>query len=119
MQIKDLASQRGPNLPKDRGSRAKRAAPDGGVLYVLRESDGFRCLYGLRLDPRTGRDRGEPFLVAHIHNATLRSGSTGLGSAVATGLFVADLYETRGNIWTAQLVRGGNRTVGNIRGGAR
>jgi Tol biopolymer transport system component len=94
-------------LKVGRTERTAGLSPDGGVLYVLLESDGFRCVYGLRLDPATGQPRGEPFIVAHIHDATLRWGTTGYGSAVATGLFVADLYETRGNIWTAQLVRGG------------
>jgi hypothetical protein len=85
--------------------RTAGISPDGGVLYVLLETDGFRCAYGLRLDPITGLPRGEPFPVAHVHNSAWRWGSTGYGSAVGTGLFVASLYDTRGNIWMSQIVR--------------
>jgi serine/threonine protein kinase/Tol biopolymer transport system component len=86
--------------------RTAGISPDGGLLYVLLESDGFRCVYGLKLDRRTGLPQGEAFPVVHVHNATWRWGSTGYGSAVGNGLFVAQLYESRGNIWMSQLVRG-------------
>jgi hypothetical protein len=85
--------------------RTAGISPDAGLLYVLLESDGFRCLYGLKLDRRTGLPQGSPFPVVHVHNAVWRWGSTGYGSAVGSGLFVADLYEIRGNIWMSQLVR--------------
>jgi hypothetical protein len=53
--------------------------------------------------------QGDPFSVAHIHDANLVSGSTGYGSAAAVGLFVVNLYESRVNIWTPQLVGGRTR----------
>ena len=87
--------------------RTAGISPDGGLLYVLLESDGFRCVYGLKLDRRTGLPHGEPFPVVHIHKATWRWGGTGYGSAVGNGLFVAWLRESRGNIWMSQLARGG------------
>ena len=67
--------------------------------------DGFRCLYGIRLNPTTGlpTGAGEPFPVAHFHDATRRWGSTGMGSAVARGVFLADLFETSGNVWMTTL----------------
>ena len=40
--------------------RTAGLSPDGSLLYVLLETDGFRCLYGLRLDPKTGHPRGTP-----------------------------------------------------------
>jgi serine/threonine protein kinase/Tol biopolymer transport system component len=79
--------------------RTAGLSPNGRLLYVLLERDGFRCLYALGLDPTTGRPTGEPFVVAHFHDASRRWGSTGLGSAVAESLFLADLFETTGNIW--------------------
>jgi len=82
--------------------RTAGISPDGGVLYVLLETDGFRCAYGLRLDPNTGRPDGAPFPVAHVHNSAWRWGTTGYGSAVGTGLFVASLYDTRSNIWMSR-----------------
>jgi Tol biopolymer transport system component len=83
--------------------RTAGLSPDGRILYVLLEPDGFRCLYGLRLDPETGRPEGVPFLVHHFHDASRRWGSTGFGSAAVTGMFVADLFETTGNLWMTSL----------------
>ena len=41
--------------------RTAGLSPDGSLLYLLLETDGFRCLYGLRLDPETGQPRDSPF----------------------------------------------------------
>jgi serine/threonine protein kinase len=81
------------------GERTAGLSPDGHLLYVLLERDGFRCLYALTLDVGTGRPTGTPFPVAHFHDASRRWGSTGFGSAVAEGVFLADLFETTGNVW--------------------
>jgi len=90
-----------------RGSeRSAGMSPDGSLLYVLLESDGFRCLYAVRLDPSTGKRRSDPFAVAHFHDAARRWGTTGLGSAVASTMFVASLYETTSNIWMTTLAGG-------------
>ena len=88
------------------GERSTGLSPDGGVLYLLLEGDGFRCLYAMRIDPSTGESRGEPFLVAHVHDASRRWGSTGYGSAVVRGMFVATLLETTGNLWMTTLETG-------------
>jgi len=85
--------------------RTAGLSPNGSLLYVLLETDGWRCLYGLQLDPATGHPRGSPFLIAHFHDAARFWGSTGLGSAAVNGLFVADLYETTSNIWIGSLAR--------------
>ena len=85
--------------------RTAGLSPSGGLLYVLLERDGFRCLYALRLDPTTGQPRGELFLVAHFHDATKRWGSTGYGSAVAHGVFLANLSDATGNLWMTTLAR--------------
>jgi serine/threonine protein kinase len=90
------------------GTRLERAAglsPDSGLVYLLLERDGFRCLWALRVDPATGAKLGDPFVVAHFHDASLVWGSTGLGSAVARGMFLADLFETTGNLWLTTLRR--------------
>ena len=81
--------------------RTAGLSPDGSLLYLLLETDGFRCLYGLRLDPNTGQPRGTPFLIAHFHDAARTWGSTGLSSAAVKGLFVTDLFEATSNIWMA------------------
>jgi hypothetical protein len=90
---------------KANGSTERTAgmAPNGQLLYVLLERDGFRCLYALKIDPGTGRPSGDPFIVTHFHDASRRWGSTGLGSAVASNLFVVSLHETTSNIWMTTL----------------
>lgn len=79
--------------------RSAGLSPDGRLLYLLLERDGFRCLYALRLDPIIGRPAGEPLLVHHFHDSSRQWGSTGFGSATVTGIFVAFLHEASGNIW--------------------
>lgn len=74
-------------------------SPDSRLLYVLLEQDGFRCLYAVPIDPRTGRAAGASFLVQHLHDASRQWGSTGFSSAVVNGAFVFNLQETAGNIW--------------------
>jgi hypothetical protein len=63
-------------------------------------------IYAMRIDPSTGKSRSEPFLVAHIHDASRRWGSTGYGSAVVRGMFVANFLETTGNLWMTTLESG-------------
>ena len=81
------------------GERTCGWSLDGQLLYFLLERDGFRCLYAVRIDPRTGAAAGAPFPVAHFHDASRVWGSTGFNSAVAQGLFVFNQYEYGGNIW--------------------
>ena len=88
------------------GERSTGLSPDGGLLYLLLEQEGFRCLYAMRIDPSTGKSRGEPFPVAHVHDGSRRWGSTGYGSAVVRGMFVANLFETTGNLWMTTLETG-------------
>jgi hypothetical protein len=44
--------------------------------------------------------------VGHIHEASRRWGTTGYGSSVARGIFVANLFETTGNLWMTTLETG-------------
>lgn len=81
------------------GDRTCGWSPDGRLLYFLLENDGFRCLYALRIDPRTGRAAGEMTVVAHFHDASREWGSTGYSSAVVNGLFVFNQVESSGNLW--------------------
>ena len=84
------------------GSAAERAcgwSPDSRLLYVLLETDGFRCLYAIPIDPVSGRPSGPPRAVYHFHDASLQWGSTGYGNAIAGGMFLSNLSEFTGNIW--------------------
>ena len=60
-------------------------------------------VYAMRIDPSTGQAHGEPFVVAHVHDASRQWGSTGYGSAVVRGIFVANLFQTTGNLWMTTL----------------
>ena len=94
------------SAPESVGSeRSAGLLPDGRLMYLLLERDGFRCLYALRVDAATGRPAGEPFLVYHFHDASREWGSTGFGSATVTGMFLAELFETTGNIWMTTIQR--------------
>ncbi|MFN7993355.1 MAG: protein kinase [Bryobacteraceae bacterium] len=79
-------------------------APDAAAIYFVSEGDGFRCLWGQRLDRTTRRPSGEPFALAHFHSArqTLRgAGSQAylLGLSAAAGQVVFSMAEVKGTIW--------------------
>jgi hypothetical protein len=78
-------------------------SPDGRLLYVLLETDGFRCLYVIPIDQRSGRAAGPPRAVHHFHAAHIRWGSTGFGTAVAGGLFLSNQPRWSGDIWMTTL----------------
>ena len=76
-------------------------SPDGRLLYLLLETDGFRCLYAVPIDPETGHATGDPSPVHHFHDASRTWGSTGFGNAVTPGLFLSNHFGYTGNIWMA------------------
>jgi Tol biopolymer transport system component len=81
-------------------------SPNGDTLYFPSERDGFRCLWGQRLESATRRPAGAPFVVRHFHEAqrpsmtgfTL-SGEKVLQFAVAVDKIVYNLTQVTGNIW--------------------
>ncbi len=74
-------------------------SPDGRLLYLLLERDGFRDLYAQRIDPARGTAVGEPFIVQHLHDPRRRWGSTSFGTAIVSNAFVFSQVETTGSIW--------------------
>lgn len=86
-------------------TRATGWSPDGRLLYVLSDRDGFRCLYAVRIDPSTSKPVGTLFNVHHFHDARYRFNSTTFASAVVQGWFVSNQEELAGNIWTSRIVR--------------
>jgi Tol biopolymer transport system component len=84
-------------------------SPGGDVLYFPSERDGFRCLWGQRLDAATQHAAGAPFVARHFHEsqrpsmlafALLGAGSAGvIQFAVAADKIVYNLSRTTGNIW--------------------
>ncbi|MGQ0733155.1 MAG: protein kinase domain-containing protein [Acidobacteriota bacterium] len=79
--------------------RACGWSPDGRLLYLLLERDGFRDLYALRIDQAQGTPVGEPILVQHLHDPRRRWGSTPLGTAIVSNAFVFSQRESTGTIW--------------------
>jgi Tol biopolymer transport system component len=70
---------------------------DSRVLYLLLDADGFRCLWGQRVDPTTGVLIGTPFVVRHFHR---ESGlSTTFGNAIAAGGFFYEAAVQTANLW--------------------
>jgi hypothetical protein len=72
---------------------------DSRMAYLLLDSDGFRCLWGQRLDA-SGRLDGKPIPVRHFHGADWAALSTSFGNAVSPDGFLYATMRNRGNIWS-------------------
>jgi Tol biopolymer transport system component len=70
---------------------------DSRVLYLLLDTDGFRCLWGQRVDPRTGVLVGTPFAVRHFHRVV--GMSTSFSNAITSGGFIYEAADVTGNLW--------------------
>jgi serine/threonine protein kinase/Tol biopolymer transport system component len=86
-------------MTQDSAERACGWSPDGRLLYLLLERDGFRDLYAQRIDQTRGAPIGEPFVVQHLHDPTRRWGSTPFGNAIVSNAFVFSQVEMTGSIW--------------------
>lgn len=100
----------GPWIPITDGTGMDRLtawSPDGGMLYFISETDGFRCIAARRLDPKTKQAMGSVFYVYHFHNAR-RSMMSLINVnmsrlSVARDKMVFTLLERTGNVWTMKL----------------
>jgi Tol biopolymer transport system component len=70
---------------------------DSKVLYLLLDTDGFRCIWGQRIDPQTGALVGKPFAVRHFH--TTVGMSTSFANPVTTGGFIYEAADVTANLW--------------------
>jgi Tol biopolymer transport system component len=89
-----------------KGGDLFRWSPDDDVIYFLSNRDSFRCVWGQHLDAGSKQLRGEPFPVAHFHEArhSLRVFDSGeIGLAVARDKIVIAEAEKVGNVWTTRL----------------
>jgi eukaryotic-like serine/threonine-protein kinase len=82
-------------------------SPNGALLYFLSERDTFRCIWAQRLNMANHKPLGEPFPVAHFHEA-VRSlmnidGPGQIGVSVGPDRLVYAAGELKGNIWYSQL----------------
>jgi len=70
---------------------------DSQTLYLVLDTDGFRCLWGQRVDA-TGHLVGVPSVVRHMHD--LRGVSTSYGNAVsARGEFLYERTQDSSDLW--------------------
>jgi serine/threonine protein kinase/Tol biopolymer transport system component len=81
-------------------------ALDSRVVYLLLDTDGFRCVWGQRIDPASGRPVGTPFAVRHFHSGTA-SNQGGFGTSFGDANTAKGfMYEDRtyvGNLWKLTL----------------
>jgi Tol biopolymer transport system component len=72
-------------------------SPDGKILYFTSSKDGNNCLWGQRIDARTGRPSGASFAAQHFHGRI----SFGHGGWAIGGTRIGfALVETTSNVWT-------------------
>jgi len=87
---------------------------DGRRAYFIADLDGFRCIWGRRVDIQSGSAAGPLFPVAHFHRAR-ESVSISLPNPVEFSLSAAPSFlvftvaETNGEVWLRQLRPPGSR----------
>jgi hypothetical protein len=70
---------------------------DSPVLYLMLDTDGFRCLWGQRIEPATGALVGKPYAVRHFHRTI--GMSTSFANAITNGGFIYEAAEVSANLW--------------------
>lgn len=73
-------------------------SPDSSVLYLLLDTDGFRELWGQRIDGASGRPVGKPYVICHLHK-TANVVSTSLGNAITAEAFLYETTRLTGDLW--------------------
>jgi Tol biopolymer transport system component len=71
-------------------------SPDSSTLYLLLDADGYRDLWGQKVDA-SGRATGKPFVVRHLHHTT--GVSTSFGNAITPQGFLYESTRVTGNLW--------------------
>jgi hypothetical protein len=69
---------------------------DSQVLYLFLDSDGFRCLWGQRVDG-SGRLSGLPFVVRHLHR--IGGASTSFGNSITREGLLYERSNVTANLW--------------------
>ena len=87
------------------GPRACGWSIDSQIAYLLLDTDGFRCLWGQRIDPKTGGLVDKPFAVRHFHHTVTQEFSTSFGNAIGTAGFLYGGGNLKANLWRLTLPR--------------
>jgi serine/threonine protein kinase/Tol biopolymer transport system component len=97
--------------PEDRWQRVDEPTTTGRptgwalnapILYLLLETDGFRCLWAQQVDPLSGHLVGRPTVARHFHREQVASSagiSTSLGNAVSAPGLIFETIAQRSDIW--------------------
>ena len=72
---------------------------DSRVAYLLLDTDGFRCLWGQRIDPSTGSLIGAPYPIRHFHRTMIQEFSTSFGSPITAEGLLYGGNTMKGNLW--------------------
>ena len=82
-----------------------RWSPNGNLLYITSERDGFRCIWVQRLEAATKRPLGVATPVYHSHRANLslmNAGTGGYRLSVTRDKLIFNMGEISGNIWMVE-----------------
>jgi Tol biopolymer transport system component len=71
---------------------------DSTTLYTLLDTDGFRCIWGQRIDPVRGAEGGV-FPVRHLHVQMDNGPSTSFSNPVTPDGFVYERVSRTGDLW--------------------
>lgn len=72
---------------------------DARMVYLLLDTDGFRCLWGQRIGS-DGRLAGTPVVIRHFHETSAATLSSSLGNPFSTNGFLYSTFRSSGNIWS-------------------
>ncbi len=73
-------------------------ALDSRVVYLLLDTDGWRCLWGQRVD-ESGRLVGAPFPARHFHGVNEAEFGTSFGNAIAPDGLLYEGVRRTANVW--------------------
>ncbi|MFN7938813.1 MAG: protein kinase [Bryobacteraceae bacterium] len=83
-----------------------RWSPGGNFLYMTSDRDGYRCLWGRRIDPATNRPVDDLVPVRHFHSSRrsmMNMSVNTLELAVARDRIAFAQGEVTGNVWLVKL----------------
>jgi serine/threonine protein kinase len=77
-------------------------SPDGTILYLAGNRDGFNCIWAQRLDPSSKRPVGPILEIMHFHELRRSLSSAIFGYAMTTSRLYFAVQEMTSNIWLAE-----------------
>ena len=78
-------------------------SPDSSTLYLLLDADGYRDLWGQKIDGAS-RPIGKPFVVRHLHHSN--GVSTSFGNAITAQGFLYESTRVTSNLWRLEAASG-------------